>query len=148
MAPMALQLFIGRGVGRSLCPARLNMACMKTIDFTPFHLFLSALKTLHWTADTHTEHVVLGDAYDEFEKKVDEFVENYLGCFEKVQFTVERMVPEAPQGRQGLEGFEALFKEFMESVDEYAEEGDGALKSLRDDLQAIGNRTAYLLRMK
>lgn len=119
---------------------------MKNIDFNPFLEFLSTLRVLHWNARTHTEHVVLGDAYDQFSDKVDEFVENYLGSSQYGVGGVGRMAVQYTD-ESTLQQFQAAFNTFIDHLNEYADENVG-LQSLRDDLQSIGNRTNYLLKMK
>lgn len=119
---------------------------MKNIDLNPFLEFLSILKVLHWNAKTHTEHVVLGDAYDQFSDKIDEFVENYLGSSQDGIGIVGLMAAQYTNDST-IKQFQVAFNAFIDRVDEYAHLNVG-LQSLRDDLLNIANRTNYLLKMK
>lgn len=117
------------------------------MNFSIFLKFLNYLKVLHWNTTSYAHHKILDDAYDEFSEKIDEFVESYIGehdIIEKENRIVDIQF-KIPQGDTTYYLFANGFEVFIKEVGNYAD--STALESLVDDLNNIGNKTLYLLRM-
>lgn len=115
------------------------------MNFSIFFQFLNAIKTLHWTSRRHSQHVILDNIFEDFSKKIDEFIESYIGVNNPVKFddvTVNFMMPEDDDI---LFIFESLFDNLSTALGKYANRPE--LESLVDDFNNLANKYIYLLRM-
>lgn len=121
----------------------------KTIDVTPMLKLQNRLKLLHWRARRHGEHVALGDAYEAMDKKIDEFVECFMGSHQSVEWDCFDIVGIADNFGEEPDTYALVrqaFNEFNRCVKPVADD-NAALASIRDDMQAIAARLCYLLKM-
>lgn len=117
------------------------------MNFSVFFTFLNTIKSLHWVAKKHSQHVILDNAYNDFSDKIDEFVECYIGSNEKtkVKETVEVSFTFTNDKEELIYTFNSAFDDFNTIIQKYA--NDDHLQSLIDDLNNIYSKTVYLLNM-
>lgn len=116
------------------------------MDFTPFIRILSALKVLHWTSKRYSAHVALEKAYDDLGDKIDEFIECYLGVTNKADGGLREFSLPDNLHREPDKVFGQLMNEFLGEVNRY--NASSGIGSLIDDMENIGARIIYLLRMQ
>lgn len=109
------------------------------------------LKVYHWQAPKHSIHVVLGDAYDEFDTKIDEYVEVCMGRSNNETSIITNKYVLTIQGYSelGLHQFIDNTLTFLRKdlVVEFNGEEQSNLVGLRDDMINLFCRVRYLLKM-
>lgn len=116
------------------------------MNFSPFLLFLNALKSLHWASKNRSQHVVLDEAFEAFTEKIDEFIESCIGVNNVQSFEKLAISYEIPDGEEDIVFiFESLFDNLSTALGKYANRPE--LESLVDDFNNLANKYIYLLRM-
>lgn len=116
------------------------------MNFSHFFVFLNIIKTLHWTTDKHSHHLILDEAYNDFSSKIDEFVESCIGSNNVKKFENITIAFEIPDTDETLYIFESVFNDLLTAIGKYANSSEQ--ESLIDDMKNIANKTIYLLKMK
>lgn len=118
-----------------------------TIDITPFLQFQNQLKVLHWNAKSKSHHETLGSAYEQFDDKIDEFVEVVMGSSRNSKYVCSDVPFDYPENNgDDYAAFGTAFNQFYGDIKSYADD-DSGLQSLLDDMKNIAHRTTYLLKM-
>ena len=96
---------------------------------------------LHWQAPTYSEHIALGEFYDELSDLVDTLTESMMGKYQTIlQFPVTYHGPAAT----GLEELTTLSVYFSEGRKDLPQ--DSEIQNLCDEIQALIDQTAYKLK--
>lgn len=118
----------------------------KNIDFTPFFELLNHIKTMHWQTQSHTHHVALDECYETLEDCIDSFVENFIGIYPAVHTEVYDVEMNDIDSLDVYTSFRRAYNKFNEYIAPLAE-GNGALSSIKDDMETAANKCCYLLKM-
>ena len=115
---------------------------METCALFAATLLHSATNThfFHWSTDSFSKHMALGTYYEEIVGLVDDFVEAYMGKYEKItQFPSVYHQPKEP-----VAYIESLIR-FVQSARKDLPQ-DSELQNLVDEIADLLNSTAYKLR--
>jgi len=94
----------------------------------------------HWSTDSFSKHMALGTYYDEIVDLVDDLVEAYMGCYEKI--TVFPSVYHQPKDPvKYLQSLQKFIKEARKDLPE-----DEQLCNLVDAIADLVDSTTYKLR--
>ena len=93
----------------------------------------------HWSTDSFSKHMALGDYYDEIVELVDSFVESYMGKYGKItQFPAQYHQPKDPvQYLKSLQGFVQDARKDLPQ--------DTELQNIVDEIADLINTTTYKL---
>lgn len=94
----------------------------------------------HWMTDSFSKHMALGEYYEEIVGLVDEFVEAYMGKYEKItQFPSVYHQPKEPVSY--INSLIRFVEDARKDLPQYSE-----LQNLIDEIADLLNSTAYKLR--
>lgn len=117
------------------------------MNFGAIFIFLNMIKTMHWLTKSYAHHKILDELYDDFQDKLDEFVESCIGANNIKKFQNISIAFEIPDGADDIvDVFDSAFNELMTSLGKYT--NTPALESILDDLNNLANKAIYLLQMK
>ena len=54
-----------------------------SISFSPFLTILNQIKVFHWQTKSYSQHKSFDSAYEELSESIDEFLETYMGIYER-----------------------------------------------------------------
>ena len=94
----------------------------------------------HWSTDSFSKHMALGTYYDEIVGLVDDLVEAYMGCYEKItSFPSTYHQPKEPvKYLESLQNFVADARQDLPQ--------DSELQNLIDEIADLINTTTYKLK--
>lgn len=107
------------------------------------------LRILHWQTESYAEHKALGNAYEDLDGLIDDFIEVYSGG--------DRSVLEIGSISINVHSIESLKPlDFMSSVEgfisdklsEAIPEERTDLHNIKDEMMSVVNKTKYLLNLK
>ena len=107
---------------------------------------LNQLKFYHWGANSYAQHKALGDAYDQLNIIIDDFVEILLGKDGKELSPISINI----RTESELNINDALneISEYLSNdILSFLNENDTDLLNLRDEILSIINKTKYLLKL-
>jgi len=105
--------------------------------------WLSNVRLAHWQADTLTNtHRVLGDLYDGMDGFLDEFAEVDMGHEGNTDFPADQAIAITANADLG-----ALMAVGLSTVAQLREGVDNDLSKILDEMQALINRTKFLLKV-
>ena len=96
----------------------------------------------HWSTDSFSKHMALGTYYDEIVDLVDDLVEAYMGCYDKItSFPSTYHQPKEPLAY--LQSLQAFVKESRSDLPM-----DSEIVQLIDNIAQEIDTTIYLLKFK
>lgn len=105
----------------------------------------SAAHVAHWRTDSYSQHVALGEFYDELSDLMDGFVEQYQGYYAK------RMEPKVVGLAVSADGIDDMLELSCECIEanryQVCDREDSALQNTIDEIVRLYQTTLYKLRM-
>lgn len=105
----------------------------------------SAAHVAHWRTDSYSQHVALGEFYDELSDLMDGFVEQYQGYYAK------RMEPKVVGLAVSADGIDDMLELSCEWIEanrhQVCDREDSALQNTIDEIVRLYQTTLYKLRM-
>lgn len=93
----------------------------------------------HWSTDSYSKHKALGKYYDEIVELVDDLVEAYMGCYDKIEkFPSVYQLPKEP-----IKYLESL-KEFVDAARQDLPQ-ESQLQNIIDQIAQLLDSTLYKL---
>ena len=94
----------------------------------------------HWSTDSYSQHIALGDYYDGIVELTDAFVEAYMGKYQRItSFPSVYHQPKDPV--RYLESLQNFVKEARQDLPQ-----DSELQNIIDEIADLINTTAYKLK--
>jgi hypothetical protein len=110
----------------------------------------SQFKVFHWQTQSYAKHKAYGDIYDTFSDLSDEFMEVYMGKYDRVALEGEAdSIQLSNIGELNPDEFIETVIEFLLSLNNQLNENrDSDLLNIRDEMLAATNKLKYLLTLK
>jgi len=108
------------------------------------------IKQFHWYHDDAKKHEILGNLYDSFSEKVDEFVEVYMGMYPDEKSPTRSFPPARPyeQDPAGVPDFFKRMAGYIKRLESDERVKDTDLMNVVQDMGNQLGRTRYLYAMK
>jgi len=120
---------------------------MNKIHILSLSAFLANVQLAHWQADTtSTRHLYLGELYDNFNDQLDELAEVEMGRTGSTDFPAGQSFDFLPKA-DPKELLQAALDELAAIRAEIAAPADNDLGKIVDEMQALINRTKFLLKI-
>lgn len=116
------------------------------MKFTPFLKLLNTILVLHWSTTTYATHVTLDNTYNELKNELDLLIECYIGKTLTNNLEIESINIIPLKNNDLIKFFKMNFEVFFKEIDPYIT--TPGLRSIVDNIEVIGHRLSYLLRMK
>ncbi len=110
----------------------------------------SQFKVFHWQTQSYAKHKAYGDIYDTFSDLSDEFMEVYMGKYDRVALEGESdSIQLSNIGELNPDEFIETVIEFLLSLNNQLNDSrDSDLLNIRDEMLAATNKLKYLLTLK
>ena len=94
----------------------------------------------HWSTDSFSKHMALGEYYDEIVELTDDLVEAYMGCYEKIT-TFPSIYHQPKEPIKYLESLKAFVKDARQDLPQETE-----LQNIVDEIAQLIDSTLYKLK--
>ena len=111
------------------------------------HGYLIRLKEFHWSAPTHSEHVLCDMAIDKFTELEDEIAETSMGLYSK-KIRVNDLKPMLPNGEDIMSMLKELVKETVDLKKKLTKDEESGLCNLLDEVISSAQKYMYLSTQK
>lgn len=119
------------------------------MKLTPFLNFLNQLQVLHWQTEFYAQHVALGDAYKQFQKLFDKFIEVYYGKYSvPSQDYVYSTRVNSYKRVDVISMIRFTFEVVLEEINNSLTEKDSELQNIKDEIEAEFGQLLYLLNLR
>lgn len=105
-------------------------------------------KVFHWQTKSHAEHGAFGDVYGSLEALADNFMEVYMGKYERPSFSGKLSIELSQYSESQEKIINAYIKVLSEDMPGSLKENDTDLLNIRDEMLAELNKLKYLLTLK
>lgn len=119
---------------------------MQQINLSLFNNILSDCKNIHWVTNSYAKHMALDQAYDDFNKAFDKYVEVALGIYGRDAAIASGITSKLIHDEKIVSFFESEFVELNNAL--YRITADySQLQSIFDEIKGIENQLIYRLSM-
>ena len=113
-----------------------------------FHMNLN-LKLYHWQTKSYSRHKATCQLYDILSEKSDEFIEVYMGKYQRPEFkdnfTILIKELNDKNAKELLEEYVSVLKK---EISKYIKQNDTDLMNIRDEMLSAINKTIYLFTLE
>lgn len=115
---------------------------------SPLIQFQQQLRIFHWQTDSYAAHEAFGGAYEDLDKLIDGFVEEYMGRFGRSKPTTTFVIELKPLQSNNVVDF--ILNEFLIYLEDMNSEipKETNLLNIRDEMMGVVRKLQYLLTLK
>jgi len=115
--------------------------------FAPLIKIQQQLRIFHWQTESYAQHKAFGEAYEELDKLIDDFIETFMGKYGRVKAKVTYNI-ELDNLSDNVDVYiDDFISFFIKLTDELAPE-DTDLLNIRDEMLGTLHKLKYLLTLK
>ena len=104
--------------------------------------FVAQIRVYHWQTQNYAAHKALGDLYDGISGLADEFIEAYIGAYDRASTSATDEISldfNPANAVKCIKRFQSELVGWSEDID------DSDLLNIRDEMTALLKKTLYLL---
>jgi hypothetical protein len=128
-----------------------NLAAQNLADcIQMFFNMLMNIRFYHWTTSSYSRHTGSGALYDSLSSLIDQFVETYMGRYQRPQFKENTTNIQVKQHNDDsiLDLLHNYTLFLTHEVPKYVNHSDSDLLNIRDEILGEINKTIYLFTLK